>query len=141
MATTHNVLALDYGEKRIGVALASLEARIASPLMTIEVERNNTLDKINELVKDQGISQIVVGLPRGLNGQETEQTKKVREFVEVLGSSVTVPIHLQDEAGTSLLAEQELKTRRKGYSKGDIDSLSAALILNDWLEVNEQEKE
>lgn len=139
MASTHSVLALDYGEKRIGVALASLAARIASPLAFIEVEKNNVIDKINELINEHEASDLVVGLPRGLNGQETEQTKKVREFVETLSSNVNIPVHLQDEAGTSLLAEQDLRVSRKKYTKGDIDSMSAALILSDWLNAHDME--
>lgn len=133
MAITRNVLALDVGDKRIGVAIASLDARIATALTFIEVEKCDVVKRIAELISDYEADILVVGLPRGLSGQETEQTKKVRKFVDELESGISIPIHLQDEAGTSLLAEKELQAKRKNYSRGDIDALSATLILDDWL--------
>lgn len=128
------VIALDVGGKRIGVAIASLDARLASPLVTLEVsEHNEVIDQIKELVNKNEVVHLVVGLPRGMDGQETNQTRIVREFAKKLKTEIGISVYMQDEAGTSLLAEEELNSRKKPYSKGDIDKLAATYILHDWL--------
>lgn len=132
--TTHTVLALDVGERRIGVALASMEARIAKPLLTID--RNDAGDifaSISKLVQEHKAESVVVGLPRGMEGQETAQTKSSREFAAKLQEVLSAKVYLQDEAGTSLAAEDELKQSAKPYQKVDIDKLAATYILDDWL--------
>lgn len=133
-AETLNVIGLDVGERRIGVALASLAARIPSPLLTID--RAETLDVVNvieELVIKHDVQIVVVGLPRGLEGQETAQTKTVRDFAEELKKRLNITVELQDEAGTSILAEEELGLKNKSFNKADVDKLAAAYILQDWL--------
>jgi putative Holliday junction resolvase len=85
------------------------------------------------------VSAVVVGLPRGLNGQATEQTVKVQQFADRLRRTLAVPIYLQDEALTSRLATTELRHRRKAYNKGDIDALSACYILEDWLHQHQED--
>ena len=125
-------LALDIGDKRIGVAMANSIARIASPLTTLHVD--DTIDEqIIALIKQNLINELIVGLPRGLDGQETEQTKKIRDFVDNFKSKTEIPIHLIDEAGTSLKAKEELALRKKGFIKEDVDSLAASYILEDFL--------
>jgi putative Holliday junction resolvase len=84
-------------------------------------------------VTEQGAVGLVIGLPRGLDGQETAQTRAVREFAEQLKPAVQLPYYWQDEAVTSRQAEEELKSRGKPYQKGDIDALSATYILEDFL--------
>jgi len=125
-------LALDIGDKRIGVAMANSIARIASPLTTLHVD--DTIDEqIIALIKHNLINELIIGLPRGLDGQETEQTKKIRDFVDNFKSKTEIPIHLIDEAGTSLKAKEELALRKKGFIKEDVDSLAASYILEDFL--------
>lgn len=136
MATTapRNVLGLDVGERRIGVALASLVARIPSPLLTIDRDKNpDAFNTIKKLVAEHDVQILVVGLPRGLEGQETDQTRATREFVDEMKKHLDIEVKLQDEAGTSVLAEQELVARKKLFEKADIDKLAAAYILQDWL--------
>jgi putative holliday junction resolvase len=128
------VLALDVGERRIGVAIASLDARLPTPLLTID--RNQPMDvyeQIKLLVIKHDTETIVVGLPRGMNAQETAQTRLSRQFAEELKKRLGINIDLQEEAGTSLEAEEELKAKNQPYNKGDIDKLAATLILQDWL--------
>ncbi|HET9174145.1 MAG TPA: Holliday junction resolvase RuvX [Candidatus Saccharimonadales bacterium] len=133
MPTTHNsVLALDVGEKRIGVALASREARIASPLTTLPND-DVFVSTLERLLHELNVDTIVVGLPRNLAGDDTPQTSYVRSFVEQLQSAMTISCVWQDEAATSVKAEEELRARRKGYTREDIDALSAAYILEDYL--------
>jgi putative Holliday junction resolvase len=124
-------LALDVGAARIGVALANDVARIASPLPVLANDES-FCSKLRDLTSEHHISQIVVGWPRGLDGQETEQTRYVENFISKL-DLCGVPVVRQDEALTSVQAEAELKKRGKNFTKGDIDSLSAVYILEDFL--------
>ncbi|HEY1064111.1 MAG TPA: Holliday junction resolvase RuvX [Candidatus Saccharimonadales bacterium] len=125
-------LALDVGRARIGVAVANDVARIAGPLPALAND-DSFRQKLEILIKEHDAAAVIVGWPRGLEGQETEQTQYVSEFVDVLESWLDLPVHLQDEAATSLKAEAELKRRGVPYEKGDIDSLSAVYILEDYL--------
>lgn len=134
-AATHNILALDVGERRIGIAVASLEARMASPLLTLDRQTvDNVFAALQRICEEQGIQEIVIGLPRGMSGQETAQTAIARAFADELADHINLPLHLQDEAGTSLAAEEMLAQKQKTYSKADIDKTAAAIILDDWLQ-------
>lgn len=128
----YGIMALDIGEQRTGVALANSIVKIASPLLTLS-EPPQLIEDVKRLATQHEVKVLVIGLPRGLQGQDTGQTKYVREVVEQLESHLTIPVHLQDEAATSIKAEQELKARKKPYQKEDIDMLAAAYILEDFL--------
>lgn len=125
-------LALDVGDKRIGAAMTNSIARLPQPLTTLNVDEN-IMNQISDLIKANQISELIIGLPRGLNGQETEQTKKIRKFNDEISSILNIPIFLIDEAGTSVQAKEELESRKKAYSKSDVDSLAASYILEDYL--------
>lgn len=132
MQQSSSILALDVGHKRIGVAIADAIARLPRPLMTIDVD-DNVLKKIADLAAEHNANELVVGLPRGLNGQSTEQTKYSEDFVRRLKLKTGLLVHMQDEAVTSAQAEEELRQRGKPYVKGDIDALAATYILEDFL--------
>lgn len=129
----NNLLALDVGSVRIGVAVASAQARLATPLTTIAMD-DTVWDNLTHIINAEQIGQIVVGLPRNLNGDPTQQTASVEAFVALLRTHTTLPITLQDEALTSRKAEEELAARAKKYTKGDIDALAASYILDDYLQ-------
>lgn len=124
-----SILSLDVGERRIGVAIASEIARFARPFTTLANDEHfmSTLDQI---LKDESVTTIVVGLPRNLSGEDTAQTDYVRKFTEQLDRDMII---FQDEALTSRKAETELRQRGKPYVKGDIDALAATYILEDYL--------
>jgi len=130
---TKTVLALDVGSKRIGIAMATLIAKLASPYGVIE-NNQQVFTNINQLVNSHSVTAIVVGLPRSLEGQETDQTRQVKQFVNNLKTKVNVPIYMQDEALTSKKAEAELSNRKALYNKEAIDALAATYILGDFLE-------
>ncbi len=132
MSNSH-ILALDVGHKRIGVAIASHVARLPRPYGVV-AGGPKAIQEIARLITAENVNALVVGLPRGLEGQETAQTGFVREFVAGLEQAVNVPITLQDEAVTSHKAEAELRERGVAFEKGDIDALAATIILNDFLE-------
>ena len=130
--TPKSILGLDVGAQRIGVAIASLEARLPRPLTTLQAG-GSLLAALKDIITTENIESLVIGLPRGLNGQHTEQTKAVEVFADDLGSHCDLPIHFQDEAVTSKQAEAELQARGKDYQRGDIDALAATYILEDFL--------
>lgn len=126
------ILALDVGERRIGVAVAARIARLASPLTTITHDET-VFTSLADLAKTQHADALVIGLPRGMAGQSTKQTETIEAFVRKLRQHMDLPIYWQDEALTSRQAEQELEKRGKPYAKGDIDALAACYILEDFL--------
>lgn len=128
-----SILALDVGQKRIGLALANRVARIAAPLPALANDENLTAN-LSLVVENNAVDTLVVGLPRGLNGQSTSQTGYVEAFARDVQAALGLPVHLQDEALTSAKAEAELQGRGKTYTKEDIDSLSAVYILEDYLQ-------
>lgn len=140
MSTTNKsnaaIMALDVGEKRIGVAIASRESRLPRALSTL-VSGPKIYEVIINMIAAHNADTIVIGLPRNLNGDDTEQTRFVRKFAHELEDQYGSTIYFMDEAGTSLQAEQELRERRKPYSKSDIDGLSAVYILQDFLNTPE----
>lgn len=128
-----DLIALDVGEKRIGVAFASSQTPIAIPLKTISVD-GTEIQKILDIIKDKNVNVAVVGYPRNQSGESTAQTtivesfaRRLREFVEVI---------FQDESLTSVMAEDSLKLSGRPYEKADIDALAACIILQDYLEEN-----
>lgn len=132
MAPIKTVLALDVGDVRIGVASASLVARLPSTQGFIE-QTEEVVKAVQDRVKQQNAIAVVVGWPRSLSGQPTAQTKKVEEFAAQLKKALRVPVYLQDEALTSKQAEAELSSQKGLYNKGAIDALAATYILGDFL--------
>jgi putative Holliday junction resolvase len=127
-----HVLALDIGEKRVGVAIASSYVKIASPLITLSND-SNFFSSLNKIIESYAVTKIVVGLPRTLEGNDSAQTLKTRAFIHRLKSEIKKDIITQDEALSSVRAEEILKTRGKIFAKADIDKLAACLILEDYL--------
>lgn len=124
-------LAIDFGEKRIGVARADSEVKLAFPLIAIDVD-GTELEKLKQLIEVEDVYELIVGYPRNQSGEPTKQTELVEEFVSKL--DINVPIKFQDESVTSILAEDRLKSTGKSYSKSDIDMMAASIILQDYLE-------
>lgn len=133
MSKTRQLLSLDVGEKRIGVAMGDSSIRIAVPYTTLETDGNEVLS-IAELCVRNSIDTIVVGYPRNQQGETTSQTTYVEKFAQQLES--IAELAFQDESLTSVHAKQRLESRRGGYSKKDIDSEAAAIILQDYIEEN-----
>lgn len=132
-----SILALDVGEKRVGLALASTTARLAGPYKTLS-RGPDFFEELRAIIAREAVSTLVIGWPRGLDGQHTAQTKAVENFANELSTQIDLPINWQDEAVTSRQAEAELQTRGKPYQPGDIDALAATYILEDYLTEHEQ---
>jgi len=135
---------IDLGLKRIGLAVSDRSGTLARPLRTLT--RGNAddegtaaaiADAIGALARDDdGVAAIVVGLPKRLDGSETDQTAHVRRMVERLRPLVGVPIELQDERLSSREAESRLALRERDWRarKARLDAASAAVILQDYLD-------
>ncbi|HXE44003.1 MAG TPA: Holliday junction resolvase RuvX [Conexibacter sp.] len=122
------VLALDYGSARCGVAVSDPTGTLATPIDAIERPATKKgLATLRALVRDREVGRVVVGLPLGLSGDDTPQTREARAFAVRLGEVVDVPISLYDERFTTRIAE------RSGSRATSEDSRAAAVLLEDWL--------
>jgi putative Holliday junction resolvase len=127
------LLALDIGERRIGVARGDTGVRLAIPLTTLVVD-GTELARIKQLIADERAEVLVVGYPRNQSGEATAQTHYVESVAAQL-EGTAAKLVFQDESLTSVMAEQRLKARGGRYEKGDIDAEAAAIILQDYLEL------
>jgi putative pre-16S rRNA nuclease len=137
------LLGLDVGDVRIGVAI-SRSGVIAEPLVTIErIGRRQTLNAIEELVKTNSVDQCVVGLPSLESGVEGEQVEKTRAFIRSLSRRIPqLKIEFYDERYTSSRARDIAGDRVQGAdNKGLIDRIAAAVILQDYLDYQENTTE
>jgi putative holliday junction resolvase len=132
MDAAATIVALDVGERRIGIASASRLARLAHPLMTIHND-GQVFVHLHQVCDEQHATALVIGLPRSLSGDRTAQTETIEAFVLALRQHIDLPIYWQDEALTSRQAETELRKTGKLYEKEDIDALAACYILEDFL--------
>lgn len=130
--TGSSILALDVGERRIGIAIANIIARLPRPLMTLQ-NTETVWDDLGAIVAEESVGVLVVGLPRGLDGQETAQTEYCRTFGKAVAEKLQTPVYYQDEALTSVAAEAQLKNSKTKIEKGTIDAYAAAIILEDFL--------
>lgn len=129
---SRRILALDVGEKRIGVATGDTGVKIAIPLETLTVDGTEVQKIIEKLIADS-IETLVIGYPRNQSGEPTAQTAYIEAFARQF-ELVPVTIVFQDESLTSVLAEERLQALGGAYTKGDIDATAASIILEDYLE-------
>jgi len=128
-------LAIDYGDKRTGLAICDHAETIASPLAVIEGQKD-LIKKIAEVVRTENVEAIVLGLPFNMDDSQGFQAKLVLQFADRLKKLLDMPIHFQDERLSSFDAEQRLAsaelTRKK--KKKRLDAIAAAQILEAFLE-------
>ncbi|MEH3053887.1 MAG: Holliday junction resolvase RuvX [Patulibacter minatonensis] len=122
------ILALDYGSARCGVAVSDPTGTIASPQPVVfKAGSPSGIRRIASIVRELGVERIVLGLPIGLSGRETKQTKETRDFAARLREAVPVPVELYDERFTTRMAERDVDPRAAE------DSRAAAHLLDGWL--------
>jgi putative Holliday junction resolvase len=136
-------LGIDYGQKRIGLALSDASGLLARPWKVIPREGNATqvaaalAAEVQALhASDEPVGVVVVGYPRRLSGEANDQTAAVQKLVDRLRVLLTVPIVLQDERLSSRAADELLARREKDWRKRKLllDAMSAAVILQDYLD-------
>jgi len=134
------ILGIDYGERRIGLALSDPLGMIAQPLPTITRRRGKRppIAEIERLAAEREVDAIVVGLPLDEHGDESEWTAEVRAFGEKLGQRAALPVHFVDERMTSARAERVIREsglpRTKREEKGRVDATAAVFILQQHLD-------
>ena len=128
------VLAIDYGEVRVGIALSDPLRILATPFVVLKND-GNLLENIKKIIIEKQVSQIVLGLPINLKGKDSKKTEEIREFYRKLKDYMSLPIELVDERFTTYEANAELK--KMGYSVKEsrkvIDKIAASLILKSYL--------
>jgi len=139
------VLALDLGRRRIGLAISDPSRTLARPLKTLTVGDQDTDQSVLERVlvevtrlagEDDGVAEIVVGVPARLDGSPTDETAHAVAFIDALSARVTIPIVRADERLTSREAESRLALRERDWKKRKdrLDAAAAAVILQDYLD-------
>ncbi len=135
------LLALDYGQKRTGIAVTDPLQLIATALETVPSQE--VFKFIQAYTATEVVEAIVVGLPQSLDGTATDNTPRVLAFVQRLRNRFPdLPVHLHDERFTSKMALQAMiaggSTKRDRRNKGNIDKISAAIILQSFMEATQQ---
>lgn len=137
------VLGIDYGARRVGLALSDATATLASPWRQLErpaSERATLALLVREIeilaAEDDGLGAVVIGWPRRLDGTPTHQTPRVEALARELKSRLTVPVVLQDERLSSHEAESRLAVRERDWRqrKRKLDAAAAAVVLQDYLD-------
>lgn len=130
-------LALDIGERRIGVAVCDPTGTVARPLTTVvRSSREADLQAIAQLVEEYAVERIVVGLPLSLDGTEGPQARKTRRYTQLLAQEISIPVDFWDERYSSATAAEILraKGRRRRRVRDRIDATAAAVILQSYLD-------
>ncbi|MDP5120166.1 MAG: Holliday junction resolvase RuvX [Spirosomaceae bacterium] len=133
------ILALDYGGKRTGIAVTDPLKIIASALTT--VPSNELLKFLQDYCSNEAVESFVIGYPVSLKGESTDGTKLIEKFVEKLKSTFPeIPVNLIDERFTSKIAMQSMiasgMSKKSRREKGNVDKVSAVIILQDYLSQN-----
>ena len=131
------IIAIDYGTKRVGLAVTDPLQIIASPLETVHAK--DVIEYLKKYFKEEDVEAIVLGMPKNLNNKATHATRHVVQFKYKLAKEFPeMPLHLMDERFTSSLALDALiaggSTKKQRQEKGNIDKVSAAIILQDFME-------
>jgi len=134
------VLGIDFGERRVGLALSDPTATIAQPLPTIvrRAGKRPPVAAIIEIIQQNDVDRAVIGLPLNLSGDETEWTTQVREFAAKLSERAGIPVDFLDERLTSVQAERAVRSiglkRSQRVQKERIDAAAAVLLLQTFLD-------
>jgi putative Holliday junction resolvase len=130
-------LGLDIGDKRIGVAVSDIHGILASPLTVINrIDESQDIEAIIDIIRRQDVGQVIVGLPRSMDGSLGSQAEKVGAFTRKLASRIKVHVEYRDERLTTVMAERlrrEVKSKKTKRKARD-DAQAAAIILQGYLD-------
>ncbi len=122
-----DIIGVDLGMSRTGVARLHTTAQIAEPLAVIDMKEGLLVDQIQAVIDEHQACALIAGVPRGLDGQHTEQTIWAEKIIEELRNAVTVPVYSIDEAGTTKQAEE------RAHENQSIDSVAAGILVEDFI--------
>lgn len=132
------ILAIDYGRKRSGVAVTDPLKIIANGLTTVRT--CDLMDFLNDYMQKEQVERIIVGLPKQMSGELSENMKYIEPFVRNLRKQVTVPVEMFDERFTSVLAHKAMLDgglkKKDRQNKALVDEISATIILQSYMESN-----
>ena len=131
------LLAIDYGEKRLGLAISDPNQIISKPLKTIILTDSQYIyNELEKIISDYEIQKLIIGLPLGMDGKNTQQTSKVEAFKENLQNKIGIPVILFDERLSSVSAKKSLISQgiKTGHNKSKIDQTAAAIFLQHFLD-------
>lgn len=124
------ILGIDYGTKRIGLAISDETQTLARELTILSPKE--FWQKIKDLIEQEGVERVIVGLPLNMSGHDSDKTREVQQFYDQLGQQVNVPLEFMDERLSSSMAEG------LPGGKQNIDSLAAQIILQNYLDKMKQ---
>ena len=130
------IMAIDYGDARTGIAISDLLGSIVGSTTVIHSRNTErTIDDICRLVQQEGVQQLVVGLPRNMDGSEGPRAQLCREFAEVLKEATGLPVAMWDERRTTVEAHNILSQHNYHGKKRKetVDAVAASLILEGYL--------
>lgn len=129
------ILALDFGQARIGVAISDELQLLAHPLETISTKKQPE-SRVAEIVRDRKVDHIVIGIPRRMNGQIGPAATEVLQFVEKLRAMLPCPIVTWDERLTTVAAHRALRDagKKTRQTRGYVDQVAAQMILQSYLD-------
>jgi putative Holliday junction resolvase len=131
------ILGIDHGTKRVGLAISDETATIAQPMEFLAAHPEaNLLGRIGEIVAQRSVGEIIVGLPRNMNGGCGPAAEKAQEFAAALRQIVAIPVHTWDERLTSVQANRLLIEggMRREKRREKVDSTAAAILLQSYLD-------
>ena len=131
------ILAVDYGRKRIGLAISDEMGLTARPLETLErTNRRDDIRRLREVVKKHGVGRIVVGKPVRLDGSAGEMAEEAARFAARLERELRLPVEMLDERLSSWEAQGTTSARKpkRGKQEAGVDAVAAAVILREFLE-------
>jgi putative Holliday junction resolvase len=136
------ILALDYGRKRIGLAVSDELGLTARPLATlVRMNRRADLRRLRAIVREHNIRRVVMGQPLHLDGRSSAMAEEVARFAARIGKELQLPVELVDERLTSWAAEEvAAEVSSSSRKRGHLDSLAAAVLLRDYLERAREQK-
>lgn len=135
-------MGIDFGARRIGIALSDPTRVLATPLTTLSRRRGKRppVAAILSLIEEHGVDVIVVGIPQEVDGADPEWTREIREFAAKLATRADLPVHIQDESFSTVEAESKLNSTgpllKRDHVEGRLDAAAASIILQDWLDEN-----
>ena len=140
------ILAIDYGDKKIGLAISDSNGIVASPLDVLRITKrrglNEIFDDILLVVEEYKIKTILIGKPQVFQDSYTKSVKKIETFAKKLSELINIPVVFQDESYSTIQAQNMLLSlgQSSRSSKGKIDMISATLFLQDFLNSDKKEK-
>lgn len=139
------ILGIDYGERRVGLALSDPTGMLAGPLETLirRPGKRPPVHRVAEIARHHQAEAVVIGLPLGLDGEENDWCREIRSFGQALAQRIRVPVHFEDERLTSVMAQRGVQNsgigRAKRREKERVDRAAAVLILQRWLDRTRKE--